>query len=97
MLVTFIGGESRTLRDLDKHGSNQVRFHGGTYTVGVWRKVMENRGITQNIKYISCFGTLVLHCKNSLSLLCDTRSTTLTNSLRYGCDNVSTKDNIAGT
>jgi hypothetical protein len=47
---------------------------------------MENRGTRQNIKYISCFGPLVLHRKNGLSLLCDARSTTLTNRLRHKCD-----------
>ena len=52
----------------------------------VGRKVMGYRRTRQNIKYISCFGSIVLHRKNSLSLLCDARSTALTNRLRHECN-----------
>jgi hypothetical protein len=88
--VTFIDGVSYT----EKSRPDVVSWW-HVYSV-VWHKVMENRLATQNIKYISCFGTIVLHCKKSLSLLCDARSTALTNRLRYRCDIISTKDSLFG-
>jgi len=45
-------------------------------------KVMRN--LEDKPEKISCLGALMLHSKNSLSLLCDTRSTAFPNRLKCG-------------